>query len=259
MSKIYFSLLVFVCVVAGLPTTSYSQDNSSRQNAARQNATQQLDDEIFQVGFAHQYAKVHVGRRTASGEVYNESSMTAAHRTLPIGARVKVENVATGASVVVRINDRGPYVEGRIIDVSNAAARALEMDGDGYTLVRLVEVDPKADVETKAVTAIDVNRRSQAGTYGQGDATRQMRENLDYYTVQLGSYTEKAAATELAEKYDEAWVQEIVVGAKTVFRVNFGVYSDKQLAERAKLDLTQTDGFVKQVDGDPPIERIENN
>jgi rare lipoprotein A len=219
---------------------------------------QRSDSEIFQVGYAHQYADIHQGRRTASGEIYDRRNLTAAHRTLPIGARVKVENVSSGASVVVRINDRGPYVEGRIIDVSRAAARELDMDGDGYTLVRLVEVDPAADIDTRAVTAIDVSRRSQRQVSGDSEGNRDANQNQEYYTVQLGSYAERGSADELAARYDEAWVQEIEVNTKTVFRVNFGVYSDKTSAERARLDLTQADGFVKQVDGDPPIEIISN-
>lgn len=69
------------------------------------------------------------GRKTASGERFNTGALTAAHKTLPFGTRVRVENVHTGRSVVVRINDRGPFVRGRVIDLSKAAARAIGMDG----------------------------------------------------------------------------------------------------------------------------------
>lgn len=68
-------------------------------------------------------------RRTASGERFDAGAMTAAHRTLPFGARVRVTDLATGRSVVVRINDRGPYIRGRIIDLSAGAARRLGMGG----------------------------------------------------------------------------------------------------------------------------------
>lgn len=208
------------------------------------------DEDTFQVGYAFYYAEVHDGRRTSSGEIYRHNELTAAHRTLPIGTRVRVENVGNGESVVVRINDRGPYVEGRIIDVSGAAARALKMPDDSYTMVRLVEVDPEVDVDTRAVTAIDEDKGKRiAPSPPEGD---------EYYTVQLGSYSDHSAASELAEKYDEAWVQEIEVNSKTVFRVNFGVYSDRESADDARKRLTETDGFVKQVDGTPPIERIRS-
>jgi rare lipoprotein A len=77
------------------------------------------------------------GRRTASGERFDMHALTAAHRTLPFGTRVEVTNLENGRSVVVRINDRGPFVEGRVIDLSQAAARELRFLGHGTTRVRL--------------------------------------------------------------------------------------------------------------------------
>jgi rare lipoprotein A len=82
-----------------------------------------------QSGKASWYGPGFHGRRTASGEVFNTNSMTAAHKTLPFGTRVKVTSRHTGRSVVVRINDRGPFVRGRVIDLSKASARALGMAG----------------------------------------------------------------------------------------------------------------------------------
>src|SRR5262249_52233507 len=77
------------------------------------------------------------GVRTANGEGFNERALTAAHRTLPFGTRVRVTNVASGRSVTVRINDRGPFIDGRVIDVSPAAAEELGMVGRGVTKVKL--------------------------------------------------------------------------------------------------------------------------
>ena len=78
------------------------------------------------------------GGRTASGEVSGPSGLTAAHRTLPFGTQVRVTNVRNGRTVVVRINDRGPYGRGRIIDLSRAAARELDMIRSGTTRVSVV-------------------------------------------------------------------------------------------------------------------------
>ena len=75
--------------------------------------------------------------QTASGERYNPSGMTAAHRTLPFGTMVNVKNLATGRSVTVRINDRGPYKKGRVIDVTKRAAQELGMIGSGTAKVEL--------------------------------------------------------------------------------------------------------------------------
>ncbi len=82
-----------------------------------------------QTGKASWYGPGFHGRRTASGEIFNSNSMTAAHKTLPFGTRVKVTSRRTGRSVVVRINDRGPFVRGRIIDLSKASARRLGVAG----------------------------------------------------------------------------------------------------------------------------------
>jgi rare lipoprotein A len=80
-------------------------------------------------GLASWYGPGFHGRRTASGETFNTGALTAAHKSLPFGARVRVVNAKTGRSVVVRINDRGPFIRGRVIDLSKAAARAIGMDG----------------------------------------------------------------------------------------------------------------------------------
>jgi peptidoglycan lytic transglycosylase len=90
-----------------------------------------------QVGVASYYGNGHDGHRTASGERFDMSEMTAAHRTLPFGTRVRVTNLANGRRAVVRINDRGPFKRKRIIDVSLAAARELGMVGRGTAKVRL--------------------------------------------------------------------------------------------------------------------------
>jgi len=91
----------------------------------------------FQTGYASWYGRDFQGRSTASGEIFDMHDYTAAHRSLPFGTRVRVTNEANGRSVVVRINDRGPWVEGRILDLSYAAAKALGMIESGVARVRL--------------------------------------------------------------------------------------------------------------------------
>ena len=92
---------------------------------------------IVETGLASWYGQGFHGKRTASGEVFNQEQFTAAHRTLPWGSRVKVINLANGKSVEVRINDRGPFGKGRIIDVSRAAARILGIVESGIANVRV--------------------------------------------------------------------------------------------------------------------------
>lgn len=88
-------------------------------------------------GSASYYASKFQGRRTASGETFDNRALTAAHRTLPFGSLVRVTNPGTGASVVVRINDRGPFTKGRMIDVSRAAAEELGLIAPGHATVDL--------------------------------------------------------------------------------------------------------------------------
>ncbi|HEY7119301.1 MAG TPA: septal ring lytic transglycosylase RlpA family protein [Tepidisphaeraceae bacterium] len=93
-------------------------------------------------GIASFYAGKFLGRRTASGEKYTGRKLTAAHRVLAFNTYVKVTNLDSGLSVVVRINDRGPYIDGRVIDLSPAAARKLHMIKDGVVKVKLEVVAP---------------------------------------------------------------------------------------------------------------------
>jgi rare lipoprotein A len=91
----------------------------------------------YQVGTASWYGDYFEGRPTASGEPFNMYDMTAAHLTLPLGTLVRVTNLRNHRSVIVRINDRGPYVDGRIVDLSFNAARVLHFDQQGLQRVRL--------------------------------------------------------------------------------------------------------------------------
>ncbi|MCB0496688.1 MAG: septal ring lytic transglycosylase RlpA family protein [Cyclobacteriaceae bacterium] len=88
-----------------------------------------------QTGIASYYADKFVGRTTANGEKYSHHKLTAAHKTLPFGTKVRVTNLENGKKVIVRINDRGPFVKGRIIDLSKSAARKLDFIEKGLAKV----------------------------------------------------------------------------------------------------------------------------
>jgi len=92
---------------------------------------------LAETGTASWYGSWHQGRLTASGERFNARALTAAHRSLPFGTILRVTNLATGESVKVRVNDRGPYIKGRTLDLSAAAARALGITKDGVARVRI--------------------------------------------------------------------------------------------------------------------------
>lgn len=96
-------------------------------------------------GVASYYADEFHGRKTANGEVYDMHTMTAAHRTLPFGTKIKVKNTTNGKTVIVRVNDRGPFKDDRIIDVSFEAAKQLGMIGPGTAWVELEILETGSD------------------------------------------------------------------------------------------------------------------
>lgn len=99
--------------------------------------SQPVKEEIFQNGIASFYGERWNGRKTANGEIFNTEKLTAAHKSLKFGTKVKVTNLSNGKSVIVRINDRGPYIKGRIIDLSKAAFREIEKINKGITKVKI--------------------------------------------------------------------------------------------------------------------------
>ena len=109
-------------------------------------------------GYASWYGKQFHGRRTANGEVYDMDAMTAAHKELPFNTRVRVVNLRTGKSVVVRINDRGPFIEGRIIDLSRRAAGKLGMFFTGTMKVRVEILPPRKKSDKLARATKNVQR-----------------------------------------------------------------------------------------------------
>ena len=115
---------------------------------------------IKQTGKASYYADKFHGRTTANGEKFNMHDITAAHKTLPFGTKVKVTNLKNNKSVVVRINDRGPYAKGRIIDLSKAAAKKIDMIADGVANVRIEEVSGRNSSNSGTKPKIPIKRMS---------------------------------------------------------------------------------------------------
>jgi rare lipoprotein A len=104
---------------------------------------QTVKNQPYQIGTASWYGEYFVGKPTASGEDFDMYDMTAAHPTLPLGSYVRVTNLRNGRAVVVKVNDRGPIVPGRIIDLSYGAAQVLEFEHRGLQRVRLDLVKPR--------------------------------------------------------------------------------------------------------------------
>jgi rare lipoprotein A len=109
---------------------------------AKEEAPKPAGPKVEQVGEASWYGPAHQGQETASGETFDQNKLTAAHPTLPLGTKAVVTNLETGKSVAVTINDRGPYVKGRKIDLSRAAAQKLGMAKKGVAKVK-IEAKPR--------------------------------------------------------------------------------------------------------------------
>jgi len=169
-----------------------------------------------QTGIASWYGADFHGRKTSNREIYDMYDLTAAHKTLPFGTKVMVTNLTNGCSVCVRINDRGPFVEGRIIDLSLAAARLIDMIGPGTAPVRL-----------------DILKDQPRGL-------RPVR-----YAVQVGAFVveENAQALEgaLARKYGAVRVSLFEAGARTFYRVRIPA-KDLEASERLAEKLAR-DGY----------------
>ena len=108
--------------------------------AERTVGTQRSGDGFEEIGQASWYGEQHQGRATASGATFDMNQLTAAHRTLPLGTNVRVTNLDNGRSIEVVINDRGPYVGTRVIDLSREAARRLQMEHEGLAPVRIEQL-----------------------------------------------------------------------------------------------------------------------
>jgi rare lipoprotein A len=154
-----------------------------------------------EVGLASWYGAPHHGRRTASGEIYDMNQMTAAHKTLPFGTLLLVTNRDTSRTAEVRINDRGPFVKGRILDISYAAARRLGVIAEGVFPVRL-----------RVISLPGGKAQIPAGSAG--------------YPIELGAFTVPAGAEPLRREVGGvATVSETTIADQTVYRVDLGSYS----------------------------------
>ena len=200
-NSIFFLFLIHITAC----TLSSTKDEIATSSATIHGASQ--------TGIASWYGPGFHGRTTASGAIYNQYELTAAHQTLPLGTRVMVTNLNNGRSTEVTINDRGPFAKGRILDLSYAAAQTLGMIGPGTTPVR--------------IEVIDSGRHKILS----------IRQSLNY-TLQVGSFTQIENAerikAQLGENYSEN-SQILIVpvrgGDATYYRVQIGTFATHLEAE----------------------------
>lgn len=168
-----------------------------------------------QVGIASWYGIEEHNRYAASGERFSKHAYTAAHKSLPMGTVVRVTNLENGRDVVVKINDRGPFVRGRIIDLSHTPAESIGMIDKGTVKVK---------VEVMSTPS------SRGGNYFEAQ-----------YTVQVGSFRGRAKALDVKRgldiEYPDVRVETVKVRGDNYYRVRVGRYSSKREAEKAARSL----------------------
>jgi rare lipoprotein A len=193
-----------------------------------------------ETGVASWYGIPYHGRQAANGEIYNMNELTAAHRTLPFGAIVKVTSLVSSVSVTVRITDRGPFVGDRIIDLSRQAARQIDMIGPGIMKVRLQVVDygPPRIAGAKRVIQEQEPARDQEQPQAQPQPQPQPQEQAPAepagFAVQVGLFNDKTKAESLKDHLLRRYRPVTLVareGARRQWRVLVG---DKPTEEEAQ-------------------------
>lgn len=225
-----------------------------------------LKAQYHEVGKASYYGKKFHGRKTASGEIYHSGKLTAAHKSLPFGTLVKVVNPKNGKSVTVKINDRGPYAKGRIIDLSGAAAEQIGLLSSGVATVELTSnfdsnlAQTKKLKKQKLAETADENISSFENTIEFCDQIEEAGKTYDKdgssvaisgYGIQLGSFRNLQYATDLAESLCYEEPQEIFIHIEEkenqkFYRVLVGHCIEKQEAQLFLNNLQKRglDGFV---------------
>jgi rare lipoprotein A len=172
-----------------------------------------VSSDYEETGVASWYGKDFHNRKTASGEKFDMYAFTAAHRTLPMPTYVSVVNLENNKSVVVRVNDRGPFSKGRIIDLSYAAAEQLGMVASGTAQVHITVLSESTERLRTENHNVDMHK----GSFG----------------VQLASFSVKSRADNLSAKIKNSRISEVTIKGTKYYRVQVFGYSTKQEAERA--------------------------
>jgi rare lipoprotein A len=212
-------------------------------------------------GIASWYGPGFAGRPTASTEIYDPDLLTAAHKTLPLGSLVRVYNLENDRNMIVRINDRGPFIDGRVIDLSRACAEVLECKDTGLARVRLVLLtDPNKPnvfarnvtqqiVTQEIVTQEIVTQEIDARTPDDwpADVPAASEPLTPGYYVQVGAFAYSENAQNLVQQADELGMPAYVEVSGGQHRVLVGPYISFATASSAQRDLQRAgiDGFLR--------------
>lgn len=224
------ALLTSAC---GRKRTSASTSRKTPQGATSQSSkspvarSESVKPGTTQVGLASWYGEPYHGRRAANGEVYDMNKLTAAHRTLPFDTLVSVLNLDNQREVRVRINDRGPFVGDRIIDLSRAAAQEISMLGPGIAKVRVEVLSVKPVVQPAKFPAKKTSPPAPTSEErpAEEDSDPAMQNGAGY-AVQIGAFSDAEAAEKLqrrmASRYGNAYIEKVRSDKGMLYRVRVG-------------------------------------
>jgi len=205
-------------------------------------------------GVASWYGRDFDGKATANGETYDMHALSAAHKTLPLPTMVRVTNLENGRSVIVRVNDRGPFVKERLIDLSYAAAKELQFarNGTAHVRVQSLQLPPPSKQETLAMGAkLKAAHPANSVHVSSPDLlTAPATAASGKIFIQLGAFASKGNAIRLEQQLKSSFAAihtvAVQLGDKTLYRVRIGPYKDMVNIEKTVLSL-QSHGFDKPV------------
>lgn len=190
------------------------------------------------------YAEDFHGKKTSNGEIYNMNALTCASKELPFNSRLKVTNLANGKSVEVRVNDRGPFVPDRVLDLSKAAAIKLGMiaDGTAHVKIEIIEMGPntKASVQTaqKAQKLMAQRFPNYTSATPKQSATSSAQTKIDpklLYDIQLGAFSSRENANKLAQQLlKEGFTDVVFQKSDNIYRVVIRAVPGKDVPELQK-------------------------
>lgn len=200
-----------------------------------------------QTGKASFYADRFEGHLTANGDKYHANKLTAAHRTLPFGTRIRVTNLGNNKTVEVVVNDRGPYVDGRIIDLSKSAAEKLGYTVQGIAEVRIDVLDAGSGMVSTEAKQIDHVIVDEKEFYDFGVT----RTQPDGYGVQIGTYQEVVNLFRLADNLKNSYQKKVLVQVKILNGIKYyslilGHFGSRDKADKflSKVKLQYPDAFI---------------
>ena len=178
-------------------------------------------------GYASWYGKRYHGKKTSIGETYDMYQMTGAHKTLPLPCYIKVTNLKNQRSVIIRVNDRGPFVDDRIVDLSYAAAQRLRIIEKGSELVKIEMINPSLAEKNVEQT----------------DKASSVDSSIKYFYIQAGAFSNENNASYLINRLSKIKFRNSLniktLSKDSLYLVTIGPYDTKKIAEQALQDISQ--------------------